>query len=179
MLQFKFDIDKAISAILYIAGQLDQADFHKVFKILYFADRNHLVKYGRPISGDHYYAMKNGPVPSKLYDVLKIVRGDSVTINEEFSRFFTVQNGFVIHPNMEPDMDEFSESDLECLNESITENKPLNFDKLTRKSHDKAWEKALKDDRIDETEIAKAGGATNEMIDYIKSVSENESFCIA
>jgi len=67
MLKFKFDQEKAVSAILYISKRLIEAegniepDFHKIFKILYFADQKHLANYGRPIIGDHYIAMEHGP----------------------------------------------------------------------------------------------------------------------
>ncbi len=69
---FKFDIDKAIAATVYIASkkptELTQA---KLFKLLYFADKDHLVRYCRPITGDWYTAMKDGPVPSNLYNAFK------------------------------------------------------------------------------------------------------------
>jgi len=76
MPDFKIDISKAKAVILYIAGKFGETDFHKVFKILYLAERAHLVKYGRPIVGDTYMAMKYGPVPSFIYDAFKAIRGD-------------------------------------------------------------------------------------------------------
>jgi uncharacterized phage-associated protein len=45
---------------------------------MYFADRKHLEKYGRFICGDSYVAMKHGPVPSEIYDILKAVISDTV-----------------------------------------------------------------------------------------------------
>lgn len=36
----------------------------KALKLLYFADRYHLRKYGRPITNDEYFAMNFGPVAS-------------------------------------------------------------------------------------------------------------------
>ena len=36
----------------------------KAIKLIYLADRLHLRKYGRPIIGDMYWAMKLGPVGS-------------------------------------------------------------------------------------------------------------------
>jgi uncharacterized phage-associated protein len=37
----------------------------KALKLLFFADRYHLRKYGRPLSDCAYFAMKNGPVASE------------------------------------------------------------------------------------------------------------------
>ena len=36
-----FCLEKSIHAILYVANKLDRKDFHKIFKVLYFADINH------------------------------------------------------------------------------------------------------------------------------------------
>lgn len=72
-----FNFEKSMQVILYISNRLKRTDFHKIFKILYFADQAHLSEYGRPISGDVYIAMKDGPVPTKIYDIFKAVRGDS------------------------------------------------------------------------------------------------------
>lgn len=55
----------------YVLNTLGKAQFHELFKILYFADQEHIKIYGRPITGDKYIAMKYGPVPSFLYDILK------------------------------------------------------------------------------------------------------------
>ena len=52
---FKQDI--AIQAILYILQRMGgTCDIHRCCKILYFADNEHLSKYGRSITGDAYYA---------------------------------------------------------------------------------------------------------------------------
>jgi uncharacterized phage-associated protein len=40
-------------------------------KVMFFADRSHLRQYGRPVTGDLYIAMANGPVPSRIYDMVK------------------------------------------------------------------------------------------------------------
>jgi len=73
-----FKEEKTLNAILYIASKMGGAvDMHKLSKTLYFADSEHLSKYGRSITGDVYIKMKYGPVPSKTDDILKAVRGDS------------------------------------------------------------------------------------------------------
>ena len=72
-----FNKDVALQAMLYVLSKLGTADMHKVSKILYFADRSHLSKYARSITGDDYIKMSYGPVPSNVYDIMKAVRGDS------------------------------------------------------------------------------------------------------
>src|SRR5437016_8911438 len=41
----------------------------KALKLLFFADRYHLRKYGRPLSDCAYFAMKNGPVGSEAKNI--------------------------------------------------------------------------------------------------------------
>lgn len=67
MLQFQFDKEKSASALLYITQNWETADFLRVFKVLYFAEQKHLVKFSRPIVGDNYIAMQHSPVPSRYY----------------------------------------------------------------------------------------------------------------
>jgi len=52
-----------------------------LLKLAFFADRYHLRNYARPISGDIYYAMKLGPVPSALKDII-----DVQTFTEKISK---------------------------------------------------------------------------------------------
>ncbi|MEO6666974.1 MAG: Panacea domain-containing protein, partial [Nitrospiria bacterium] len=90
---FRFDPEKALQAILFVARMLPGATFHQISKIIYFADKAHLQKYGRLICGDTYVAMKHGPVPSGIYDILKSVRGDgSSECTEQALEALEVQN---------------------------------------------------------------------------------------
>ena len=181
MVHFKFNRDKAIATVLFIAEKLikrygkNGADLHKIFKILYFADQKHLAKYGRAIVGDSYVAMREGGVPSKIYDMVKMVRGDSICQDTEgFNKFFDV-SGYFLFPKQKPAMEEFSRSDLECLRESIVENQDLKFPQLKKKSHDQAYQKAGKDDKISFEEMAKVLGADKTTLESMKLYSENES----
>jgi uncharacterized phage-associated protein len=78
--QFEFDYEKAVAASVYIASQnLSALTMGKLFKLLYFSDKDHLVRHGRPMTGDYYAAMKDGPVPSHLYNLFKELRGTPST----------------------------------------------------------------------------------------------------
>ena len=68
---FRFDQEKAIETIIYLSGYVDNPSHLGICKLLYFADKTSLEKYGRFIFGDDYLAMKAGPVPSGAYDLIK------------------------------------------------------------------------------------------------------------
>ena len=144
-----FDAEKAVESILYIAKRVEEPTFHKISKILYFADQIHVVKYGSFILDDEYVAMRNGPVPSATYDILKYVRGDrSVCYAEHAKSVITVKHRFSVHVSRDADLNEFSESDIECLDQSIRDNGKLDFNQLTRKSHDAIYNSAQEDEFI-------------------------------
>jgi uncharacterized phage-associated protein len=159
--------DKIKATILYVLHEIpDGVDFLKLFKIIYFASQRHLSNYGRAIIDDKFVAMPNGPVLTDTYDKLSGDKFDFIERNPE--------GGYMIFAKELPDMDELSESDIECLDWSIGENKHLSFGELSNKSHDSAWKKVweLRNNKnsipMDLIDIAQAGGASDEMIDFIK-----------
>lgn len=149
-----FDPGKALNAILWIAKRIQFPTFHSISKLLYFADRIHLERYGRLISGDNYVAMKHGPVPSGAYDIMKAVRGDGTCgVEEEAQAAFTVEGQHDVVPRREANEALFSDSDLECLHEAIQRYGNLSFKALTDLSHDAAWDSADENDMIELEQI--------------------------
>lgn len=77
-LQFDFDAIKLGQALAYLSAGVHDLTKLKAAKLLYFADKRHLVTCGRPITGDRYYCLDHGPVPSAslnaLNDLLSPVR---------------------------------------------------------------------------------------------------------
>lgn len=141
---FTFDQEAAVAALLYVAGRVDGLTMHKLAKILYFADKAHLERYGRFITGDQYVAMDNGPVPSMTYGMVKEL-GDAAPhalFPHALADTLRVErrNGkHHIHALVEPDLDALSESDLLCLDESIARCAAFGFRELSDLSHDAAW----------------------------------------
>jgi uncharacterized phage-associated protein len=176
---------KALSALLYIAHGLQRqtrerrADLYKLLKIMYFADKDHLAHFGRPIVGDFYVAMGDGPVPSRMYDMVKSVRGDGYYATEELQgdlrTFFEVKEQITIVPKRKPDMDELSKSNLECIDAAIRKYKHYTYSRLKNESHDSAYRNADKTNRIAFEHIAKAGGASAKMLRYTKLQIENDN----
>lgn len=161
-----------IQPVLYVLNKAGQAlDTHKISKILYFADRDHLAKYGTSISNDCYMKMEYGPVPSTIYDIIKAVHGRNGLIEQsDVESFFELSGHDKIAAKVDYDEDEFSVSEMQCLDHSISEHLKKSFGFLSDKSHDEAWKDAIYS--MDTLKIAKAGGADDNMIKYIQNYNE-------
>src|SRR3989304_372932 len=139
-----FKPEKALHAILYVADKLQREDnLYATLKVIYFADKDHLHRYGRFIFGDNYVAMSHGPVPSGAYDIVKYVRGDGWDIGFEQARTaFAVKENKHIQIYENPNTDVFSDSDIECLDHAVAKYGKLSFSELKKCSHDDAYDKA-------------------------------------
>jgi hypothetical protein len=143
-MDFTIDKVKAVEALVYVAAKLGQVSRFNAAKILYFADREHLRTYGRPVTGDFYVAMDNGPVPSFVYDVLKqavrpadrlLVAGALEPVEEShFPKIRALR---------EPNMEVFSVSDVECLDYGIRHVGNRSFGSVSDETHGHfAWKNA-------------------------------------
>lgn len=179
-----FKKDVALQAIMYILCKLGgKTDMHKLSKILYFADQQHLSLYGRSITGDCYIAMQYGPVPSRVDDMLKAVRGDSyfsgTPLAEMLATYFRFLNKFTIESLQDPDLDYLSESDIECLDASIEKCKDLSFGQLTDLSHNIAWSNAPKNGLMSVQDILREVGDEEGYVNYITEKIYTESNCLS
>jgi hypothetical protein len=165
---FEFNEPKAIETILYLANRISRSYKYNICKMLYLADKTCLEKYGRFIFGESYSAMKEGATPSKSYDLLK-------EIAEECSEELTLEGNAVI-PLRDANLDYLSESDIECLDHTISiyDKNPL---KMRLDAHDDAWEKAW-DNRgekgsadISVRSIARTLADSKDLIDYLTNHS--------
>jgi uncharacterized phage-associated protein len=167
---FIFDQEQAIEAILYIAQNVKEPTFHRISKLMYFADKAHLEQYGRLICGDSYVAMKHGPVPISSYEILKSVRGEGQTsCLAQAKNAFCVQNKYLVKPLRQADCNYFSDSDLECLDKAIKEYGPLSFQELTELSHDSAWHNADENDCIELEQIILTFANSNPLFEHLKN----------
>ncbi len=169
-------ITKIKAVILYIIKNFPEGiDYIKLFKILYFAQQDHLVKYGKVLVDESFKAVKHGPVPTYTYKALQIAEGKP--LEGDFSEFLfgiKVKNKKV-YTSMLPDMDYISEANRKCLDEAIAKYKDADPYDLSDISHDSAWEEAnarIQDDPqknfITIIDIARAGKASEPMVDYIR-----------
>jgi len=111
-----FSYRKVTQALNYFAGQnCGRINKMKALKLLYFADRFHLRKYGRPITNDEYFAMDYGPVPSGGKD---LVEGSDFRPDPEKAyagQYLNPVDRLEFSSIAKPDLEVFSKTDLEAL----------------------------------------------------------------
>lgn len=164
---------KLKEAVLYILNKEGKQSHYCISKILYFAQRMHLANYGRRIIADDFKAKKYGPVPSYLYDAVKRDNLSDIIRTEQRDN-----KKVILFPIRDANTDYLSLSDIECLDASISENVHLTFDELKEKSHDSAWDSTARNEIMSSVSIARAGGASESVIEYIQELEEIEKALI-
>lgn len=117
------DYKTTIQALDYIAKNY-KCDKHKyvnkmaALKLLYFAERYHLRNYGRMITDDTFFAMKNGPVASGAKDVLSF---DDMNTDQKYTEEIleNIDSYFYNSKNKLNQYDMLSETDIEALQFAI------------------------------------------------------------
>lgn len=164
----EFDQKVALEAILYLAEHSASPTFHHIAKLLYFADRMHLEQYGRFICGDRYVAMKHGPVPSGVYDMIKAAQhGVQYLHFPEAEGAFDVIGRYTVRPHRSADQGWFSSSDLTCLNEALRMYDRYTFEQMTNLSHDSAWRAADENDFIPIEAIVASVGNPSGLLEQV------------
>ena len=174
-------VRKIESVVLYVLRKFPEGvDYIKLFKIVYFAQKEYLANYGKVLCPDTFKARTFGPVPALSDKVIKLVEQeerdmDSYPDLKDFYNSICVKDKKV-YALTEPDMDYLSRKERECLDKWYEYCKSKDSKKeLSPESHNKAYTKAYaeyKDDpqlgMLTNIEIAKAGGASEKMVAYIR-----------
>jgi len=150
---YRMDYEKAIEALVWLAHKNPGIDIYHVAKILYFAEKTHLNRYGRPILGATYIKMPFGQAPSEIRDLIteNVWMVDPEYIERLFSAIKIKKEPYdKLISLREPDINYFSETDIECLEESLNKYKDLTFNDLKRISREeKTWNETEPSDKID------------------------------
>jgi len=85
-------------------------EYLRLLKLLYIADRQHLQTFQRPIVGTHLVAMKNGPLHSEVYDLVKGEHVDEPLWSEYIRR-----DGYEIGLLKDPGVSELSAVEVRTL----------------------------------------------------------------
>lgn len=141
-IRFKFAAEKARAAIHWMVAQQHDIDLHAALKACYFADKSHLNEYQRPIFGATYKAMKFGPVPLEIYEMMK---GESLWLIESGTNVFPWKlEGHRLQSvdNSQADVSPLSETDTEHLDAGLARSLSMDFNQRTAATHGPDWQKA-------------------------------------
>jgi hypothetical protein len=125
---------KALEVILWLATERKGIDFYHLVKAVFFADKYHVAKFGRPIVGDIYRAAWFGPLPQVVYGLLTHNPMEMLALGNSGPLPFKVQ-AFCVYPERESNLDRLSESDVEALRFGLGEVAGKSFDELVRQTH--------------------------------------------
>jgi uncharacterized phage-associated protein len=190
-IRFRFALDKFISSVAMLAKEkLNDLDKLKICKLLYYADKYHLLKHGKPIIGDIYYHLDNGPVPSKALDIMngvicedRVFRGETSN-KDKFKEFLRAKRRLPYHRFpvfdlvKDPNLDYLSVSEQEALRDTIKKYGKLTGGQLIDETHkDASWQKTQNTEEIDyrlffenEKDINPAA------LEYLESLAEDSEF---
>ncbi len=131
---FAFKFDKAIQAAAYLLRRehpRQQMNYMRLLKMLYIADRESIRQTGCPITGDRVVAMKQGPVLSGVYNLIKEEHDRS----SEWSGFIRRKGKFNVWLFSDPGQPNLSRLDAETLERVAMEHHSDTWRSLVKLTH--------------------------------------------
>ena len=175
------------AALLYIIKKSEEKrrDVYNIVKTAFFAQQIHLSKSGSPLFNDEICALPFGPVPSQIYHILKLARGDEKEMSfhltdglKDVADSIGWKDEFYFAKE-EPDLDYLSQSDISSLDEAIERVSKMSFNEIVYGTHGREWERAFNSKKsgkkvMDILKIAEEGGADESTLAYLKEYLELE-----
>lgn len=176
----RYNIQTIKAALLYILNEVpdDKHSIYFIVKAAFYAQERHLAKWGTPMMEDDICALPFGPVPSKVYDILKGARGeqnltDTRLIDAAKSIRYSNEEFFAMET---PDMGYLSKAAIECLNAAIQIIREKSFSDILDTTHESAEYKRarLRTGRriMDPVRIAEDAGADDYILEYLQDYYE-------
>ena len=152
---------QAVARLIEKSG--GKADYLRIIKLIYLADRDSIIKRGVPIVGGKYYSMQKGPVIGDVMDFVNQMNAPG------WKECITPRHGNYIQLLQAPDYGSLSTSELEILDAVVEEHLSQSTDDLVNWCHQfcdeyehVGWFRGRKDIVVEN--ILRAGGKTSETI---------------
>lgn len=167
------------AVLMYIINHSgsDRRDVYSIVKSAYYAQQLHFAKWALPIYDDRIAALRFGPVPSAIYNILRLARG------EEKERRFLKNRGLDVaaeaigfdnenfNAKEEADIRYLSQSAIGCLDAAIAKVAAMNFEEIVKDTHGAEWNRAFHNSTskvMDDLNIAREGGADDSVVEYLR-----------
>src|SRR5713226_1079634 len=115
-MRLRFNERKAMQAagrLLELRG--GRMSYLKLIELLYLADRDALLRWGRPITTDRYFSMDRGPVLGRVLDL--VTDGEDPGAPCIWAQHISGPQDFKVQLKTEAGRDELSDAELELLDE--------------------------------------------------------------
>lgn len=174
-ISFNINYNNIIAAILYVINKMNgKVNKYNLMKIIFAADKYHLNKYGRPVTGDYYISMEYGTVPSNIKNMIDGNNRDYylniLQIDDYPFKVSNEKRNYFIESNIKPNMDYLSQSDTEALDNGISEYAYLSFEEVMEKNHnEKCWQETELNTRIPFEKIID----DKEIVEYLRTYSKS------
>jgi uncharacterized phage-associated protein len=126
---------KALESIVWLANACPEIDIYHIVKAAFFADKDHLNEYGRPIAGDDYQADTYGPLGQCVYRLLKGDPIEMLALGGNGPLPFKVDNRWRVTADREANTRILSDSDVAALQRAVNFVAPLGFNELVGMTH--------------------------------------------
>lgn len=111
----------------------------KLIKLLYLLDREALLRWGRPVTTDRYVSMDNGPVVSRIYDLIRDEPAPGT--DPVWRHFISAPSNYQVELIAEPANEELSRAEEALIEEIFTKYGHLSRWDLVKLSHELAeWQ---------------------------------------
>ena len=145
----------------------------KLIKMLYFLDREALLRWGRPVTTDRYVSMDNGPVVSRIYDLIR--EEPAPGTDTVWRHYISAPQGWDVALLVEPEPSEISPAEEALIDEIYAKHGRMSRWDLVRLSHELAeWQDpnggAI---QIEYRDILRAGNKTETEIAAVEAELES------
>jgi uncharacterized phage-associated protein len=123
---------EAAARFLKLRG--NRMSYLKLIKLLYFLDREALLRWGRPVTTDRYISMDNGPVVSRIFDLIR--EEPAPGTDPVWHHYISTPQGWEVVLIAEPEPAELSRAEEALIDEIYAKYGKMDRWELVRLSHD-------------------------------------------
>ena len=144
----QYSIEKVANAIIFfVEKNIEHFGKTKLMKLMYFADKEHLEKFGRVMFYDNYRKLPRGPVATFTYNIISSTDAndgdDFKSYIDNFSDFVEIQKKDInqknsatrFNPKNSFDNTFFSKSEIENLENIAKKYKTYTKEQISEESH--------------------------------------------
>ena len=143
--------DEKLQELILLISECSQADEKfgavKLNKLLFHCDFSAFLTFGKPITGQEYFALSEGPAPRRLKPITNRMRKKGYLALQELEFYGNIQKRSI--PLRSPDLSIFSQKEIHLINQTILKFWKKGATEISEESHVfLGWKTARKKETI-------------------------------